>query len=469
MTPVIRLITLCLALSHASAQSVRGVAPTKQDLYKNDGQFRCLDGSKTIDAARINDDYCDCPDGSDEPGTSACHNGTFFCQNAGHRPAYIPSSRVNDGTCEHSCCDGSDEWLGIVSCPNTCKQQAKEYAILEKERLAVESAGGQVKQKWILEAQQLRRDIDNEIARREVALSADRANIIDKEAALEKLQSEGGGLDDAALDNEKHMRDLRGAIERLERQLAAHAQRVRELEGIMSSMAESYNPNFQDMAVKGAVSSFNELSSLEREEVQFADVLQAIETAIDKPSAVPVAEAGWRQTLRKQLVSYGLIQGKHDIVGEKGETRQVANMRETVEKRREEILQNEREISNLRNSLTENFGEHDVYRAVKGQCFSSLISDYTYEVCLLQTLYQKSSSSSTLVGNFDRVDEDGSLIYNHGHKCWNGPERSGRVEITCGAKNELLSVREAQKCEYVFKITSPLACKANKSNRIDEL
>ena len=40
-------------------------------------------------------DLCNGQDGSDEPGTSACPNGKFFCENAGHKALVIPSGRVS--------------------------------------------------------------------------------------------------------------------------------------------------------------------------------------------------------------------------------------------------------------------------------------------------------------------------------------------------------------------------------------
>lgn len=85
----------CLLLGHVAGASqlprIRGIPASKNSLYKPDQDFECLDGSLLIPFTRVNDDYCDCADGSDEPGTSACSNGSFYCQNAGHEPAFIPS------------------------------------------------------------------------------------------------------------------------------------------------------------------------------------------------------------------------------------------------------------------------------------------------------------------------------------------------------------------------------------------
>lgn len=51
---------------------------SEASFYDPTRDFNCLDGSGTIPFSYVNDDYCDCQDGSDEPGTAACPNGKIF-------------------------------------------------------------------------------------------------------------------------------------------------------------------------------------------------------------------------------------------------------------------------------------------------------------------------------------------------------------------------------------------------------
>jgi len=94
---------------------LRGVKKDRRKLYLPDDHFKfnCLDGNGSISFNFVNNDFCDCNDGSDEPGTSACKNGRFYCE---PELRYLPSSRVNDGICD--CCDGSDEWKGTTVPPD---------------------------------------------------------------------------------------------------------------------------------------------------------------------------------------------------------------------------------------------------------------------------------------------------------------------------------------------------------------
>jgi hypothetical protein len=80
-------------------------------------QFTCDSGAKKFDVARINDNYCDCADGSDEPGTSACSHTTavFHCANAGFFSQDVPTSHVNDQICGMGVFDLYDE---MRPCPH---------------------------------------------------------------------------------------------------------------------------------------------------------------------------------------------------------------------------------------------------------------------------------------------------------------------------------------------------------------
>ena len=62
-------LLLALIAVQTRAASVRGVDPALSARYEPaGGKFACLDGSKAIPASQVNDGYCDCVDGTDEPG-----------------------------------------------------------------------------------------------------------------------------------------------------------------------------------------------------------------------------------------------------------------------------------------------------------------------------------------------------------------------------------------------------------------
>ncbi|KAK3087822.1 hypothetical protein FSP39_011105 [Pinctada imbricata] len=159
-----------LPLSDASNKKVappkdlpRGIHMDDAKLYTKDseGKFRCINSKELIPFSRVNDDYCDCKDLSDEPGTSACPDSRFYCaQQMPDRDAQsVPSSRVNDGICD--CCDGSDEWANqpppesvrvkgenIVSqapCRNKCDKIIK----ISKENEQIRKIGQKLKRGYL--------------------------------------------------------------------------------------------------------------------------------------------------------------------------------------------------------------------------------------------------------------------------------------------------------------------------------
>lgn len=135
-----------------TASELVGLSPNKLKEYHDnivtvDGikKWKCLGNPEIlVEWSQINDGVCDCPDGSDEPGTSACTNNNddlFYCENDGFIPKFIPRSSVNDGICD--CCDCSDEALlskvdnnAVDVKGNTCSKLKTELENVVKDELA---------------------------------------------------------------------------------------------------------------------------------------------------------------------------------------------------------------------------------------------------------------------------------------------------------------------------------------------
>ncbi|GIX98288.1 glucosidase 2 subunit beta [Caerostris darwini] len=114
------------------AKFIIGVLPADQGLYKPTPQntFKCIGSGEEINFAFLNDNFCDCTDLSDEPSTSACNTGTFYCTHQSKRsPSSIISYKVNDGICD--CCDGSDEWLRATLPEHTLVPVDKQRGIFQ--------------------------------------------------------------------------------------------------------------------------------------------------------------------------------------------------------------------------------------------------------------------------------------------------------------------------------------------------
>lgn len=69
-----RKIALRKKLKEKASKIVLGVSKYNYKVYedKGNGEFLCVNSGEKIAYNLINDDYCDCEDGSDEPSTGAC-------------------------------------------------------------------------------------------------------------------------------------------------------------------------------------------------------------------------------------------------------------------------------------------------------------------------------------------------------------------------------------------------------------
>lgn len=191
--PCLLLSLLLLAgsdVARGAQASPRGVAPEDRQ-YFSGKTVRCRDGSKEVPAERVNDDFCDCADGTDEPGTAACANGRFFCRNRGHKPATIFSSRVNDGICD--CCDGSDEYGSRATCKNTCVEEGAASRRQLTDAVSTYKQGVKLREKFVASAKRKRDKWTAEIERSSskiAALKEKEKVLAEEKAAVEKVEEE---------------------------------------------------------------------------------------------------------------------------------------------------------------------------------------------------------------------------------------------------------------------------------------
>ncbi|KAJ3879612.1 glucosidase II beta subunit-like-domain-containing protein [Lentinula edodes] len=428
-----------------AVEKTLGIAPHLVSKYvpSRSNTWTCLDGSKEIPWDYVNDDSCDCADGSDEPGTGACPNQSFYCQNEGHIGSFIPSSRVRDGLCEPNCCDGSDERPGV--CNNVCQEVGQAYKTKAAEETKIRKTGSKIRSTYIAYAHKEKKRLEEVIETSATQITAQEKEV----ARLRDIAERAESLSAAALEMKQQsplytsLITHSNALKSLQREHKKHLQREKELSNVLDALRSGYNPNYQDMAVLEAVRGWEEIAGLPHindvgkdsvsdeeagvEEDTVSDVAQSKEEVDDEmwsaeelendlddllnsdyislllehdeyvqsppegsvlfdiasylPDSVVPQYEEFKETILSLLVSFGIIKSEISSSTDTSRSRQVLTDAEN------ELNKVKKEKENAENDLKEIFNIHGYglegeWKKLDGTCLRTENGDYTYEVCL---------------------------------------------------------------------------------------
>ncbi|CAE7041975.1 PRKCSH [Symbiodinium natans] len=401
---------------------IRGVPPELQGQYASQ-RFNCGGaGAKEVAITEVNDDFCDCPDGSDEPGTGACAGASsqalFHCANAGSAPRLIYVSRVGDGICD--CCDGSDEEaLRRELCPNTCKEEGERLRSERERKLQDLRAGLEVKHATITEAQQ------DGIRKRE-ELERLVAKLPDLEAQLAEVRKRKEEADAATLQQEcqTELPKLREKVKSLEAKIAA-------LEAELAKGAEGATTSTTTKVVSEYAKWMEGADALEGEEPEDpadaadAEAAEAVNgeahTEAGKAPPSPSSES----PLDKELKDLE-VQVKSDQA-----------TRDRLQRELQELPEDKLGFASLRDT-----------------CLEHATAEYTYKLCF----FKDAKQSFTRLGTWSGFVGAAEALFKDGDMCYGGPARSLKVVFECGAQAEVVDVSEPSRCTYQALVRHAGAC-----------
>ncbi|XP_075492979.1 glucosidase 2 subunit beta isoform X1 [Primulina tabacum] len=579
--------------SFSPKDSILGAAPEDDNYYKglsSRGTIKCKDGSKKFNKSHLNDDFCDCADGSDEPGTSACPNGKFFCKNTGHTPLVLYSSRVNDGICD--CCDGSDEYNSKIKCSNTCWEAGKVARDRLMKKIATYQEGVTMRKRIIEQAKLA-------IAKDEVELSKLKNEEKVLSGLVQELKEHKERIEEAEekerLQKEKEEKERREAEYAEEKKVAAgekgedieygkndihdemgvvdqHLQNsggdlesIREpehndhrtKEELSTHIVEEHGADsFQDTEQKLESSTFDDgkavldtdnvknndaedTESLSREELGRLVASRWTGEKNDQPSQELDVSLDKDQENRDETEETNeeyngydsesngheyddedddvehideFEGGDHDVsssshIHESDDESSFSDITSTIvpswlekiqktvrsifkavnlfktpidksdaERVRKEYDESSAKLSKLQSRITsltqklkQDFGPEKEFHSFYGQCFEINQNKYVYKICPFKQATQVEGHSTSGLGNWEKFDDSYRImLFSNGDKCWNGPDRSLKVKLRCGLRNEATDIDEPSRCEYLALLSTPALCLDHKLKELQE-
>jgi protein kinase C substrate 80K-H len=202
----------------------------------------------------------------------------YYCKNKGHQPTYLPFTNVNDGVCDYElCCDGSDEWAGVgkVKCPDKCKEIGAQWRKQDEVRQRAMGAANKKRKDLVIESARLRREVADRIKSlteeihgtelRVKGLENDLAEIERRERTKVTTSAPGGGKLGVVTGLAKsRINLLKENLVATREERDETIKRVKQLEGVLATFKDEYNPNFNDEGVKRAVRAWEDYAAAGR-------------------------------------------------------------------------------------------------------------------------------------------------------------------------------------------------------------
>ncbi|KAN0026856.1 hypothetical protein ACTFIV_007847 [Dictyostelium citrinum] len=468
------LTVACLTQQVLSLSPTYGVGPEELEYYKENKYFNCLRSNVQIPFSQVNDDFCDCPDGTDEPGTSACSSiGRFYCQNIGHKGNYISSSFVNDGVCD--CCDGSDEYQLKVKCKNNCKEIGEESR--KKQNQVIEAYENGLKKKKQMEEEGTRvfNEKTDEIIRLRKEIDPITQEIKELEVLIEQKKSEREVENKRLLDEkEKKDKELEGTNQQQNVEKPKEGEENKEVVGENGENIVVEQPEIQTSELLDTISKGKDDNNNNNINNNNNNNYNNYNNNEEKVDHISVNDNNFLKDdeeendedlnqFQKILKSFNSIKNSiYNIILPILPNRFVSlkdmdlgGLESELSKKRESLKEKENEIEKIDKMLKSDLGINNVFIPLYNKCFDLSTKEYTYSVCP----YEKASQGHTSLGKFESFSDNGKImLFENGQQCWGGPKRSLKVFMECGQDNELYDVQEPGKCEYTIKFKTPALC-----------
>ena len=213
----------------------------------------------------------------------------FWCANAGHIGSYVPFIYVNDGVCDYElCCDGSEEYahVGGNKCENRCAAIGKEWRRADEERRKSKERSAAQRRALLKEAGDLRRAVQSRIATLKTEIDALEIKKSELQVKFEEVErsergkvvkpeGQGGKLGVLLGLAKNRVAELRTTLDKVMDQRDDLKDKVEQLEDILRSLKDEYNPNFNDEGVKDAVKSWEDYAAAAESEEKKSDISDA--------------------------------------------------------------------------------------------------------------------------------------------------------------------------------------------------